>query len=765
MVKHFSLRKMIGLMLFTLFFLLGWGVTAYLIEVEFESVKSSLIHNLSSTVETGVQQQIAIYYRDLAVLQQSEELILEDPAVEHVVIYDRLGEVISDKSVRKVFNTAAYNLRDLGATLPILKVMTMTQTSTYSGAQVIETVIPVFSSVNTHRTDISRSEFGQLLMQTHKPGATNLLGYYAVGINVDALQNNVAEYAVKVRLIALLIAVIAMLLGIVITRRITAPLGNLAQLAEDISAGKLNQTFRAKGAGEAHKIAAMLNLVLADLNSHRMKMDAESHLLTLKVNERTEQLSQRNKELQEAVNQVTHAKNRMRQLAYYDSLTSLPNRQLFTEQLELLLKISRREKTTVALLFLDLDNFKRINDSLGHNAGDHLLREVGARLSSCIRESDLISQFFSDESKIGVSRLGGDEFTVVLNKLESPEDAGIVAERLLESLRTPMLIDGHEIVITPSVGIAIAPEHADSVERLLKCADTAMYHAKKTGRNNYSFYSSAMDSTSIGRLQLEADLRKAIERGEMMLYYQPQVDIETGEICGAEALIRWNHPERGMVSPAEFIPLAEEMGLIVELGAWTLLEACRQCQAFHEKGLFLPKVAVNVSSLQFNTAFVKLVQEILRETRLDPSLLELELTEGVIMTNAKASIRALNELKALGCTLSVDDFGTGYSSLSYLSQFPLDELKIDRSFVIAYDKSSNNAKLVSAIIAMGKSLNLRMVAEGVDNEDQFRFLRRQGIQIIQGYLFSPPVPASEFAKLLAKTPYFNQIKEIGSRAT
>ncbi len=245
-----------------------------------------------------------------------------------------------------------------------------------------------------------------------------------------------------------------------------------------------------------------------------------------------------------------------------------------------------------------------------------------------------------------------------------------------------------------------------------------------------------------------------------LLYYQPQVNIETGEISGAEALIRWNHPELGLVSPDRFIPLAEEMGLIVQVGAWTLRAACQQCKAFHDQGLKLPKVAVNVSSLQFNSAFIELVKQVLIETQLEPHLLELELTEGVIMSNAKSSIQSLHELKNLGCTLSVDDFGTGYSSLSYLSRFPLDELKIDRSFVVDYDKSDNNASLVSAIIAMGKSLNLRMVAEGVDDIGQFHFLRKQGIQIIQGYLFSQAVPGDEFAKLLTDAPYAEQIKKM-----
>lgn len=760
MFRFFTIRKSIGLMLAVLFLFISAGVTTYLVYDKYLSSKQELIDNTTWQARKDVQQQFAIYYRDTDVLQSLLKQLLQNPVIQYAAVYDRLGHSVSIRHQQGVLNPAVQNAAQLQSNRSALDV-TETERDNPSGeGRILEISVPIYSLVNPHNTNLSREAFGRTLAFARNKGSQHVMGYYVFAINLQQLQHSVFGYATKVASICFLLFLVANYLTVIITRRITAPLANLAQLADDISDGKLDQTFQAKGTGEAHQIAAMLNLVLSDLSSHKAKMDVESHLLNMKVDERTEQLSKRNKELNQAVEQVTQAKDRMRQLAYYDSLTSLPNRQLFTEQLELLLKISKRDKSILALLFLDLDNFKRINDSLGHTAGDMLLREVGARLSHCIRESDLISQYFDPESKIDVSRLGGDEFTVVLYKLEEPKIAGVVAERLLESLQTPMLIDGHEIVITPSIGIAIAPQDASTVEDLLKRADTAMYHAKTTGKNNYSFYSSAMKGTSVGRLKLESDLRRAVERKEMVLYYQPQVNIETGEICGAEALIRWNHPEHGLVSPARFIHIAEEMGLIVQIGAWTLLEACRQCKTFHDQGLKLQKVAVNVSSLQFNSAFIELVKQVLIETKLEPHLLELELTEGVIMSNAKSSIQSLHELKKLGCTLSVDDFGTGYSSLSYLSRFPLDELKIDRSFVIDYDKSENNALLVSAIIAMGKSLNLRMVAEGVDDIEQFHFLRKQGIQIIQGYLFSQPVPANKFAKLLTNTPYLNQIKEM-----
>jgi diguanylate cyclase (GGDEF)-like protein len=763
MLRFITIRKAIALLLIGLFLINAAGVTAYLVSERLQSDQKDLIDRSVLLARGGSQQELAIYYRDGEVLEELLQHFLQDSAIQFAAVFGPQGTEITSRfqDNGSVGGIPAFSeFRDDFGPLEIGRAEI---DDPVDKGQLLLLSIPVFSFINPLDAAVSRESFGQTLVLARNKGARHVMGYYLLGINLEKLQANLVGYGLTVGAISLLIFLVTVLVVLMITRRITAPLANLAQLADDISAGKLDKTFRAKGTGEVHQIASMLNLVLSELSSHKAKMDVESHLLSMKVNERTQQLSRRNKELNQAVKQVTQAKDKLRQLAYYDSLTSLPNRALFTEQLELLLKISKRDKSIVALLFLDLDNFKRINDSPGHNAGDMLLREVAARLSNCIRESDLISQYFDAESKIGVARLGGDEFTVVLNKVEEPKIAGVVAERLLESLQTPMLIEGHEIVITPSIGIALAPTDASTVEDLLKRADTAMYHAKTTGKNSYRYYSSAMRGTGVGRLKLESDLRRAMEREEMTLYYQPQINIETGEISGAEALIRWKHPKHGLVPPVRFIPLAEEMGLIVELGAWTLIEACNQCKAFQELGLKLPKIAVNVSSLQFNAAFIELVKQVLIETQLEPHLLELELTEGVIMSNAKASVEALHELKALGVSLSVDDFGTGYSSLSYLSLFPLDKLKIDRSFVINYDKNENNASLVSAIIAMGRSMNLRMVAEGVDNEDQFRFLRKQGIQVIQGYLFAEPMPADEFARLLTDAPYLQQIKEIVSR--
>ena len=531
-------------------------------------------------------------------------------------------------------------------------------------------------------------------------------------------------------------------------------------MADEVASGGLAKPVQVQGSSEIKEIATILNGIVSGLSSYKTRMDVDHQLLSMKVEERTSQLTRRNQELNQAVKEVTETKDRLRQMAYYDSLTTLPNRRLFTEQLDLLLRLAHRNDEMLGLLFIDLDNFKRINDSLGHRAGDLLLREVAARLSGCVRDSDVVAHYVESGPRIDVSRLGGDEFTVVLNQLQAADDAALVAQRLIDALVMPVVVEGHELVVTPSIGIAVSPRDAADVDGLLKAADTAMYHAKARGKNNYLFYSGDMDAAGVDRLQLEADIRKALEQEEFVLHYQPQVDTRTGAVVGAEALIRWEHPEKGMIPPFKFIPLVEEMGLIHQMGEWVLREACRQMQSFEARGVKLPKVAVNVSALQFNPAFIRSVQKILLETGLDPARLELELTEGVVMDDGKSTLQGLDELKELGVSLSIDDFGTGYSSLSYLSRFPLDELKIDRSFVIEFDKSENDASLVVAIIAMARSMSLRLVAEGVETLEQYRFLTRNGAHIIQGYLFSKPVPADELQPLLAPWHFMEQIHQL-----
>ena len=436
-------------------------------------------------------------------------------------------------------------------------------------------------------------------------------------------------------------------------------------------------------------------------------------------------------------------------LAYFDSLTGLPNRVLFKDRVVQALLHARRYGTTLATLFLDLDRFKIINDTLGHNIGDLLLKSVADRLAESVRHSDSVCRPAGQEENHSLARLGGDEFTVLLTNLRDVQDAGTVARRIVESLAQSFSIEGREIFVTVSVGIATFPVDGDSADVLLKNADSAMYHAKEQGRNNFQFYSATLNAAANERLILEGELRHAIEREEFVVYYMPQVDLRTRGIVGAEALVRWQHPQRGLLAPAEFLPAAMDTGLIRAIDEWVLRTACRQNQAWQERGLMPVRMGVNVSpSLFHGNSLLSVVEEALRHTGLTPACLELELTESITMRNVDASIAMLTTLKAMGVQLSIDDFGTGYSSLSYLQRLPIDMVKIDQTFIREILTQSSPAPIVRAIIAMAHSLNLYVLAEGVEQEAQWRQLLNQGCDQAQGYLFGLPMPAGEFASLL-----------------
>ena len=438
------------------------------------------------------------------------------------------------------------------------------------------------------------------------------------------------------------------------------------------------------------------------------------------------------------------------QLAYYDALTGLPNRELFRRHAERALRGAKSNGQRFAMIFLDLDEFKYINDTLGHDAGDELLCKIADYLQHSIRPSDLVAKLATENStQASLSRLGGDEFTLLLPDLQDIEGAARVADRVLEQLRRPIKIQGKEFFVTGSMGIALYPNDGDSVDTLLKNADIAMYHAKQSGRNNYRFYARHMDEWVQMRLSMESKLKRALEREELSLHYQAKVEIETGRIIGVEALLRWYNPEMGQVSPARFIPIAEETGVIVPIGEWVLETACRQAQTWRQAGLAPVNMAVNFSSHQFRRGgLIASVEQVLASTGWDAQWLELELTESVIMENAEETIRILNQLKQMGITLSVDDFGTGYSSMAYLKRFPLDVVKIDQSFVKDITTDANDATIIKAIIALARGLSLTSIAEGVETEEQLNFLRRHGCDQVQGYLVNRPLPAEQMEQLL-----------------
>jgi diguanylate cyclase (GGDEF)-like protein len=431
------------------------------------------------------------------------------------------------------------------------------------------------------------------------------------------------------------------------------------------------------------------------------------------------------------------AEEQVRDLAYHDALTGLPNRLLFQDRLALSVAQAHRRGKGLAVLFLDLDRFKLINDSLGHSVGDLLIREVAVRLRSCLREGDT------------VARLGGDEFTLLLPDLGQAVDAAKVANKVLEVVRMPFEIDGRELFVTCSMGISLYPDDGHDPETLVKNADAAMYRAKEQGRDHYQLYTRALNATALERLALESSLRKALAQDELLLYYQPILDVASRRVQGLEALLRWQHPDRGLVSPAEFIPLAEVTGLILPMGPWVLRTACAQARAWQalRPGL---RIAVNLSARQFQEpGLVGHVTDALADTGLDPRLLQLEITESNAMQNAQTAIQTLRELKALGVGLSIDDFGTGYSSLSYLRRFPIDTLKIDQSFIRDIGTDPDDAAIASAIIALAHTLKLEVVAEGVETVGQLEFLARHACDRTQGYLFSKPLPTEQCAELLS----------------
>jgi predicted signal transduction protein with EAL and GGDEF domain len=491
--------------------------------------------------------------------------------------------------------------------------------------------------------------------------------------------------------------------------------------------------------------------------------------LTAIVDAKTRELETANVELkkealarEDALSKLAVSNEQIRALAYQDGLTGLPNRRLLNEHLEKVLARSRRKNTEFAVLFVDLDNFKLINDTIGHQAADAVLREFADALTGLVRSEDMLTLYTETETGLDqtitlepitdsvLSRLGGDEFVILLPDIKDRFAAGSVAHRILKRLEQPFTGTGTDAFITASIGIATYPADGQSAEVLIRNADTAMYHAKQQGKAAYQYYSAEMNAASVERLTLESGLRRALDEGRLEVHYQPEIDATSGRIVGAEALLRWPDPVRGYISPATFIPIAEDCGLILPIGAWVMRQACRQAVEWQRAGLPAIPVAVNVSGVQFRRQDIgELVKQALAESGLDPKLLRLEITETSLMAIRDRAVQVLSELRSLGVSVALDDFGTGYSSLSYLKSFPLDVLKIDRSFIAEMLADKTTASITEAIISMTRILGLRALAEGVENEAQHELLKKLGCHSLQGFHFSAAVPADEFSKLLA----------------
>ncbi len=519
---------------------------------------------------------------------------------------------------------------------------------------------------------------------------------------------------------------------------ITAPLLRLSAIARQISTER-NYSLRVAedSKDELGTLTRDFNTMLDEIEMRDKKLKQNQEELEGRVVQRTRELEKANRELASAKQEAESVAMRMQHQAQHDALTGLPNRSLLNDRIQIELSHARREQTTLAILFLDLDRFKIINDSLGHATGDQLLCVVARRLKRCLREGDT------------VARLGGDEFMILLPRINTVADAGHIGNKIIDELARPVSCNGHQLHITTSVGISIYPFDGSDANTLVKHADISMYRAKELGRNKAVYFTSGMNAGSRKQLVLETNLRKALEKNEFRLCYQPKVDISSNRIVGVEALLRWDSPGIGFISPREFIPIAEESGLIVPIGEWVLHQALAQLKEWHMAGYDDMTIAINLSAAQLSKpGFENILERALQESGINPACTELEITEHAAMKNIETATITLNKLKKMGVGIAMDDFGTGYSSLSYLRRLPIDTVKLDRSFVHEIPDNNGDVLIAQAIIAMTNSLNMGLVVEGIDNERQLEFFRQQGCRLVQGFLFSKPVGADKILAML-----------------
>ena len=602
--------------------------------------------------------------------------------------------------------------------------------------------VPILSPVNPLDGQVSYDEYRNQLAAYEGSGARYVVGYIEAAVGIHDLLARMISTAVTIGISIGLVLLAAFVFIRSAVRSITKPLEQIAEVAHAIVAedAPKNARLPVNRNDEIGEIATVLNGVIEGVHRIKAKHEVDRTLMSMRVDATSRKLSEAEKE-------VNATRSQIKKVAYYDPVTGLPNRRLLLEQLALLIQIAARERRYLGVILIDLENLRKINESLGRTAGDTVLRELSNRMIDTLRRSDLVSH---DESPQDIARVGNDEFCVLLHGINHPRDAETAADRLLQALSKPMLVDDQQLQLKFFMGIALAPEHARDAEQLIRAADVALNDARGKGSHSPNIYSESMDQQGSERFQLEQDLSKADFNREFQLHYQPQINTDTGQLCGIEALVRWNHPTKGMIAPFKFISIAEETGDIVRLGNWILDRACLDLKEMSSAGLDIPKVSVNVSALQLTDDFIAEVAATLERHQLRPQQLELELTESLLVQSVDTVMARLNALRHdVGVRLSIDDFGTGYSSLAYLSRFPIDELKVDRSFVLAMEEDEAAAKVTGAIIAIAHQLDLDVVVEGVESAEQVALLQQHGAKIFQGYLFSKPVPRAELETLVS----------------
>ena len=717
--------------------------------------------------------QLAAYEKDKRYLQVVLDEFFASPVITGAAFYAVDGTRIAGRDKKNPLSTNLPGLEVVRGDVAVADVsLTSLQDGSASGdtgfwtalagGEDLHLTAPIVTASNASRRDLVMEDFVAAVRTAPSMKSMRVVGYLHVGIARGNILSQSLAAAAPLFAACLVLILLGCTALVLMTRRISQPLQELRRMADDVARGNTTEELKVPRNSEFWDLAEVLNTIVKSAQDRRNEVEVNKKLLDKRADETQSKLTEKDDRLDKAEQEIDAAKSKLHEMTYYDRLTSLPNRTLFREHLQLLLKKREREGKPLALLLANLDNFRRINDSFGYAAGDLVLTEVGKRLTQCLRESDLVGHGTdAKKAQLGVSRLAGDEFAIVLSSLDNAESAGLVAQRILDAVAQPIDVEGQDIIVSASVGIAIAPEHAADPEALTRAAGVAMHTVEPSPQGIFQFYNLDLEKAGLDELQLEAELRKAITDDELELHYQPQVDSVDGSILCAEALLRWDHPEHGMIPPGQFIPIARTIGLMPELGKWTTREACRQLKELRDKGLELPRISINVTADELSSSFADNLQTALETNGLEPGCLELGLSEIVVMSEDSEGYHCLQTLSGLGVHLSLDNFGISSIPLSHLNLYPLNELKIDRRIVSRCDLNKDNASLVKTIIAIADSLDLRTVAEGVETAEEFNLLMDCGARAVQGFLFSEPIPIHELQRQLEIPWYFmSQIQTI-----
>ena len=748
-------------------YLLAAGAVALLVSHQhYHRQLTRVVEVVLAKTENRAALQHALYTKDKKKLNGFVDQLLAEPEVSGVTIYDTNADVVAvggQKGARGASLDSLRGAADLLATTLTTVGDGGAQASSgfwsaVFGDGALHLTVPVIFTVNQTGRGLTANDFLSSDID-QSTGSRNVLGYVHAALDTSRVMAGARGHILQIVGLMTMVALMLVALFYHHLGRIRGALAELDQLAEEVGAGKPVETLTVPEDPETRRVAEAIKGLIQQVKESRYDAESGRKILGRKENESASKLSEQDNQLSRAADEIVAAKKELHKVTFYDGLTSLPNRALFQDHLQLLLNSSERGGKSVALLFMNLNNFGRVNDSFGYSVGDLVLTEIANRLKQCLRRNDVVSSNTGEQLNADISRVGGDEFALVLDQLDKAESASIVAQRIIDQVTAPMDVAGQEIIVSPSIGIAIAPRDARDVDGITRAARLAMNNVPLNPNGSFLFYHGDLARDEEGLFRLEAELRKAAEREQLQMYYQPQVDTADGSIAGAEALMRWTHPEFGEVPPSRFIPLAKQAGMMPTLGNWGLREACRQLKEFRSGGLELPRVAINISPEELVPELAARVQEALEDFDLSPDSLELGLSEIVIMQNTSDESKTLRQLSELGVHLTLDNFGISSTPLSHLSLCPIDELKMDYQVVHNCDHNPRNASLAKAVIAVAKSLELRIVAAGVETRGEYSFLVGNGARMLQGFLFSEPVTADEFRRLLeVPWPYMSQIQ-------